>query len=77
MTVRNGAFSGFGTVFGSGFEVAAKRLVALLNIWAQRRRDRRALIELDDRLLRDIGLDRLAARREAERPFWDGGEPGQ
>ncbi len=77
MTVRNGAFSGFGTAFGTGFEHVAKRLVALLDIWARRRRDRRALIELDDRLLRDIGLDRLAARREAERPFWEGEEPRQ
>jgi uncharacterized protein YjiS (DUF1127 family) len=33
------------------------------------------LAELDDRLLRDIGIDRQAAMREAERPFWDGGAP--
>jgi uncharacterized protein YjiS (DUF1127 family) len=29
---------------------------------------------MDDRLLRDIGIDRLDARREADRPFWGGGE---
>lgn len=77
MTVRNGAFSGFGTVSGSGFELAAKRLVALLDVWARRRHDRRVLAELDERLLRDIGIDRQAALREAERPFWDGGAPRQ
>jgi uncharacterized protein YjiS (DUF1127 family) len=35
------------------------------------RRSRVRLAELDDHLLRDIGLDHLAARREAERPSWD------
>jgi len=35
------------------------------------RRSRVRLAELDDHLLQDIGLDRLAARREAERPSWD------
>ncbi|MBN8292352.1 DUF1127 domain-containing protein [Rhodobacter sp. NTK016B] len=35
-------------------------------------RQRVALRHLDDRLLRDIGLDRASARAEAERPFWDG-----
>ncbi len=32
---------------------------------------RRELARLDAHLLRDIGVDRLDARREAERPFWD------
>ena len=75
MTVRNGAFSGLGTVFGSGFELVAKRLVVLLDVWARRRRDRRRPDGLDDRLLRDIRVDGLTARREAEGPFWDGEEP--
>lgn len=73
MTVRSGVFSDFGTVFGTGFELAAKRLVAVLGVWARRRHDRRVLAELDDHLLRDIGIDRQMAMREAERPFWDGG----
>ncbi|MBM3646250.1 MAG: DUF1127 domain-containing protein [Alphaproteobacteria bacterium] len=33
-------------------------------------RSRRQLAELDDRLLRDIGLDRATARREADKGFW-------
>jgi uncharacterized protein YjiS (DUF1127 family) len=28
------------------------------------------LQELDERLLRDIGIDRIEAMREAARPFW-------
>jgi uncharacterized protein YjiS (DUF1127 family) len=33
-------------------------------------RSRRALLTLDDRLLRDIGITRAEARRAAERPLW-------
>ena len=37
---------------------------------AEVRKSRRQLAELDDRLLRDIGLDRGTARYEAEMGFW-------
>ena len=37
---------------------------------AEVRKSRRQLAELDDRLLRDIGLDRGAARHEADKGFW-------
>ncbi len=33
-------------------------------------RQRQDLLELDDRLLADLGLTREQARREAEKPFW-------
>jgi uncharacterized protein YjiS (DUF1127 family) len=35
------------------------------------RRSRRALLDLDDHLLRDVGLTRRQALTEAERPAWD------
>jgi uncharacterized protein YjiS (DUF1127 family) len=35
-----------------------------------RRAQRIALSELDDHLLRDIGLSRADARRELSKPFW-------
>ncbi|MCB1355727.1 MAG: DUF1127 domain-containing protein [Maritimibacter sp.] len=35
------------------------------------RHQRMRLDELDDHLLRDIGVDRVTARKESERPFWD------
>jgi uncharacterized protein YjiS (DUF1127 family) len=51
----------------------AKRSTALLRAlgrthdrWHQQRR----LMDLDDHLLRDIGLTREQAEREARRPFW-------
>ena len=39
--------------------------------WYDLFRQRRALARLDERMLRDIGITRLDARREALRPFWD------
>lgn len=38
------------------------------------RRQRRALLKLDDRALEDIGISRTEARAEANRPFWDAPE---
>lgn len=52
---------------------AARGLGALLKTvasWRHRSRTRHELEQLDDRLLRDIGLDPLEARFEARKPFW-------
>lgn len=43
---------------------------ALFGWWLQRRKDRRALANLSDHLLHDIGLSREEAMREAAKPFW-------
>lgn len=37
---------------------------------AELRRSRNQLAQLDERLLRDIGIDRATARYEASKPFW-------
>ena len=42
---------------------------ALMNR-AELRKSRRQLAELDDRLLRDIGIDRSRARFEADKGYW-------
>ena len=44
--------------------------IATLGRWLQRAAQRRALAELDDHRLWDIGVTRRAAAREARRPFW-------
>jgi uncharacterized protein YjiS (DUF1127 family) len=41
------------------------------NLWRDRVRQRRRLVELDDRLLSDIGVTRSDALREADKPFWE------
>ena len=42
-----------------------------LRRWLALSRQRRALAALDDRLLKDVGLDQESARRESARWFWD------
>lgn len=36
----------------------------------QHHKERRRLLELNDHLLKDMGLSRDDARREGEKPFW-------
>ena len=58
--------TGAGLPFGPG----------LLRAWVQRsilRRELRRLLESGAYLVRDIGLDEAAARREAALPFWQAG----
>ena len=43
---------------------------AIVRTWSERRSQRRALAELDERLLQDIGVTRSQARFEAAKPFW-------
>ena len=67
-------FADFGRSIRPHGAWVAARIRRLVGLWLTRRRERLALAELDERLLRDIGIDRVTAMREAERPFWDGGE---
>lgn len=43
---------------------------ALLREWRHRARTRHDLAQLDERALRDIGIDRGRALHEANKPFW-------
>lgn len=44
--------------------------IALFRRVRERQRQRRALRDLDDHLLRDIGKSRREALAEASKPFW-------
>jgi uncharacterized protein YjiS (DUF1127 family) len=51
----------------------ASRLVRALDavlLWHERTRQRRQLLQLDDAMLRDIGVGRADALGEAGKPFW-------
>jgi uncharacterized protein YjiS (DUF1127 family) len=58
-----------GRVHESGGDIF-KRLFSTLAFWHERARQRRALAELPSELLKDIGVSRAEAMREAGKPFW-------
>jgi uncharacterized protein YjiS (DUF1127 family) len=47
-----------------------RRLPDQLLVWVDRSRQRRHLGEMDDRMLRDIGLSRTSAWAETQKWFW-------
>ena len=46
------------------------RMVLNLRLWHERSRQRRRLMTLDSRLLKDIGLTHADVQRESGKPFW-------
>lgn len=77
MSCGNTACVSTGTVApapnGAYVHQGAERLVGWLEAISgmlSRRRQRRALLKLDDHLLDDIGLTRDQADKEARKPFW-------
>ncbi|MFQ5545373.1 MAG: DUF1127 domain-containing protein [Acidiferrobacterales bacterium] len=44
--------------------------VAIALGWWDRTRQRQHLLQLDDRLLKDVGLTRADVERETAKPFW-------
>ncbi|MBM3533007.1 MAG: DUF1127 domain-containing protein [Alphaproteobacteria bacterium] len=49
---------------------ALVRLADLLAVWERRARERKALAEMSNHMLQDLGISRLDAQREAEKAFW-------
>jgi uncharacterized protein YjiS (DUF1127 family) len=47
-----------------------RRVLRTLREWRRRARDRSQLAQLDDRMLRDIGLSRADAEFLSNKPFW-------
>ena len=52
--------------FMASLQVIARTVLG----WNERSRQRQALRDLDDHLLKDIGIARSAAAIEASEPFW-------
>ena len=57
---------------GSAFAAAGyrKSLISAVKL-LELSRTRRQLGDLDDHILKDIGIDRARAEQEAKRPIWD------
>ena len=49
---------------------SATRLVAQVERWMERRRQRHALWQMSDAMLKDIGLNRYEAWEESRKWFW-------
>lgn len=58
------------TVTTASIPPQSRQFLAMAGIWLQRWRTRRDLAQLDERLLRDIGLTPSEAIPESAMPFW-------
>ena len=47
-----------------------ENLLAVPFVWLERHRERQSLMQLDDQLLKDIGISRADVFYEADKPFW-------
>jgi len=48
----------------------SRAILHTLQLWLARTEERRQLLDLDARMLRDIGMTRGQAELEAAKPFW-------
>ena len=51
-------------------ESGLRHAFAILVTWQRRSVQRHHMAELDERILRDINVDRVTLEREARKPFW-------
>ena len=54
----------------SGLTALARRIAGTAGQWLNNREQRERLARLDDRMLKDVGLDRATAYHEAGKWFW-------
>ena len=72
----NPTHPGAGASHSTSYEPASRSagtlssLWSIINRWIDDSVTRRRLEDLDDHLLRDIGFDPRAVRRESAQPFW-------
>jgi len=59
-----------GEPWWAGLRRAAVRVAAAAGEFRQAARERRQLLALSDRDLQDIGISRIDALQEAEKPLW-------
>ena len=50
--------------------LVVSKCLRIMMIWQERAEQRHALGELNERMLKDIGISRVDAFREAQKPFW-------
>ena len=63
----------WGQWIGEGKRLAlgeARKTTNLLALWQRRATARRAMVEMDERIMDDAGLSRQDIQQEAAKPFW-------
>ena len=55
---------------GASLVAFVMRSVAKVREWRERARSRQALLRIDDRMLRDLGISRAMADFKGSQPFW-------
>jgi uncharacterized protein YjiS (DUF1127 family) len=66
-------WTAYRVALASGSRARVRSAIGALKRWLELHAERRALARLDERALKDIGLSRVDALRESDRPFWDDG----
>ena len=70
-TCEHGVSTAYGSERTSGRLVTGLGdILAMVARWAERSAQRRHLLELEDYLLRDMGVTRADVEHEASKPFW-------
>lgn len=62
--------NGLARSLGGDLTAALDRILEAPFVWADRVAERRHLAELDDHMLRDIGLSRADLHTVTAKPFW-------
>ena len=68
---RTSEGSGYNTSHPGGSRLSLTSMLARLERLLEKRRSRMALLEMSDEQLKDLGLSRSDADREARHRFWD------
>ena len=67
---RSHVTSGFSRSRSAGRQGLVLGIAMMVETWFERHRQRRALLELSDHMLKDIGLSRADVAEETAKPFW-------
>lgn len=76
MTIREATFgagasaAGAAKALGAALWTLPERVADTLYEWQRRASERHNLRQLNDHMLRDIGLSRADVERESGKPFW-------
>jgi uncharacterized protein YjiS (DUF1127 family) len=72
MNISELDFLGFSGRAGGWLGGCFHKFAGTIQSWSRRCRTRRDLLEMDDHILKDIGINRIDALQEGRKAFWKG-----